>query len=162
MHSAVEVLGGNGAIEEFSVLPRLYRDAMVYESWEGSHNVLVAQVLNDLRRLPVLEVVADRLHHHLDGSHDQDLAASVTKGLDEALDGARRSMADPTFGMWQFRSILDRIGLLAETVLLVGAGDEALARHLFSGCAGDMADPGRATDVAEVSGRIGAVLAEMD
>ncbi len=162
VHSAVEVLGGNGAIEEFSVLPRLYRDAMVYESWEGSHNVLVAQVLNDLRRLPVLEVVADRLHHHLDGSHDQDLAASVTKGLDEALDGARRSMADATFGMWQFRSILDRIGLLAETVFLVGAGDDALARHLFLGCSGNMADHGRATDVAELSGRIEAVLAEMD
>jgi len=162
VHSAVEVLGGNGAIEEFSVLPRLYRDAMVYESWEGSHNVLVAQVLNDLRRLPVLEVVADRLHHQLDGAHDHGLAASVTKALDEALDGARRSMADATFGMWQFRSILDRIGLLAETVFLVGAGDEPLARHLFLECSGDIGERGRATDVAELSERIGAVLAGMD
>ncbi len=162
VHSAVEVLGGNGAIEEFSVLPRLYRDAMVYESWEGSHNVLVAQVLNDLRRLPVLEVIADRLHDQLDGAHDHDLAASVTKGLDEAFDGARRSMADAAFGMWQFRSILDRIGLLAETVFLIGAGEEPLARHLFLGCSGDIGDRGRATDVAELSERIGAVLAAMD
>ncbi len=161
VHSAVEVLGGNGAIEEFSVLPRLYRDAMVYESWEGSHNVLVAQVLNDLRRLPVLEVVAQCLHHHLDGAHDHDLAASVAKGLDEAFEGSRRSMADATFGMWRFRSILDRIGLLAETVLLIGAGEEHLARHLFLG-AGDSADPGRTADVAELSGRVGAVLAAMD
>ena len=52
VHSAIEILGGNGTIEEFSVLPRLYRDAIVYESWEGTHNVLVNQVLNDLRRLP--------------------------------------------------------------------------------------------------------------
>ncbi len=161
VHGGIEVLGGNGAIEDFSVLPRLYRDAMVYESWEGSHNVLVAQVLNDLRRLPILEVVADRLHHHLDGAQDHELAAWVAKGLDEALDGARRSVADATFGMWQFRSILDRIGLLAETVLLVGAGEEPLARHLFLG-SGDSADSGRTTDVAELSGRIGAVLAAMD
>ena len=38
------MLGGNGTIEDFSPLPRLYRDAMVFESWEGTHNVLCAQV----------------------------------------------------------------------------------------------------------------------
>lgn len=48
---AMEVLGGNGTIESFSVLPQLYRDAMVLESWEGTHNVLVAQVLRDAERL---------------------------------------------------------------------------------------------------------------
>jgi len=47
MLSAIEVLGGNGAIEDFSVLPRLLRDAVVCEQWEGPHNVLVAQVLRD-------------------------------------------------------------------------------------------------------------------
>ena len=43
----IEVLGGNGTIEDFSVLPRLYRDAIVVESWEGTHNTLCAQVLRD-------------------------------------------------------------------------------------------------------------------
>ncbi len=47
---AIEVLGGNGAIEDFSVLPRLLRDAIVCEQWEGTHNVLCAQVLKDLHR----------------------------------------------------------------------------------------------------------------
>ncbi len=47
VRDAIEVLGGNGTIEEFSVLPRLYRDAMVLESWEGTHNTLCAQVLRD-------------------------------------------------------------------------------------------------------------------
>ena len=32
----IEVLGGNGAIESFSVLPRLLRDNVVYENWEGA------------------------------------------------------------------------------------------------------------------------------
>ena len=50
-------------IEDFSPLPRLYRDAIVFESWEGTHNVLCAQVLRDLSRLEhgvdlVLERVA--------------------------------------------------------------------------------------------------------
>ena len=44
----IEALGGNGTIEDFSPLPRLYRDAIVFESWEGTHNVLCAQVLRDL------------------------------------------------------------------------------------------------------------------
>ena len=41
------MLGGNGTIEDFSPLPRLYRDAIVIESWEGTHNTLCAQVLRD-------------------------------------------------------------------------------------------------------------------
>ena len=48
---AMEVLGGNGAIEDFSPLPRLYRDAMVTESWEGTHNVLAAQTWRDFKKL---------------------------------------------------------------------------------------------------------------
>jgi len=48
---AMEVFGGNGAIESFSVIPQLYRDAMVLESWEGTHNTLVQQVVRDAQRL---------------------------------------------------------------------------------------------------------------
>lgn len=47
---AIELLGGNGAIESFSVLPRLLRDNVVYENWEGPHNVLMAQLQRDFRR----------------------------------------------------------------------------------------------------------------
>lgn len=46
----IELLGGNGAIETFSVLPRLLRDNVVYENWEGAHNVLLAQAQRDIRR----------------------------------------------------------------------------------------------------------------
>ena len=138
VHSAIEVLGGNGTIEEFSVLPRLYRDAMVYESWEGTHNVLVAQVLNDLRRLPILEVVTDRLHRGLDDTDDPTAAKQLRQQLDQALEDVRRSTADPTFGAWYFRAVLDRIGVLAEAIYLREAGvgpsaDHLLARHLTPG-----------------------------
>ncbi len=57
VHRAIEVLGGNGTIEDFSALPRLYRDAIVFESWEGTHNVLCAQVRRDCARLGLLDVV---------------------------------------------------------------------------------------------------------
>ena len=51
----IEILGGNGTVEDFSVLPRLLRDNVVFENWEGSHNVLLAQVQRDMRRYQVHE-----------------------------------------------------------------------------------------------------------
>lgn len=50
INTAIEILGGNGTIETFSVLPRLLRDNVVYENWEGTHNVLMAQLLRDMHK----------------------------------------------------------------------------------------------------------------
>ncbi|GAB4513305.1 MAG: acyl-CoA dehydrogenase family protein [Anaerolineae bacterium] len=65
VHKAIEVFGGNGAIESFSILPRLYRDMVVLESWEGTHNVLCLQVLRDIARYnlhePFLRYIDTRL-----------------------------------------------------------------------------------------------------
>lgn len=53
IQDAIEVFGGNGAIESFSVLPRLLRDSIVCEAWEGGHNVLCAQAIRDSARLGI-------------------------------------------------------------------------------------------------------------
>lgn len=50
IHRGIEIFGGNGAIEDFSILPRLYRDAIVLESWEGTHNVLCLQMWRDMEK----------------------------------------------------------------------------------------------------------------
>jgi len=50
LHEAMSVLGGNGIEERFSVLPRLWRDAVILETWEGPYTLLLAQALGDLRR----------------------------------------------------------------------------------------------------------------
>jgi hypothetical protein len=128
VHSAIEVLGGNGAIEEFSILPRLYRDTIVYESWEGTHNVLVAQVLNDCRRLPILAVVGDRLDALSAGAGKlgNDLANITAR----SLRGARRALGDPEFGAWHFRGLVERIGFVYEAALLASSGETDLATHL--------------------------------
>jgi hypothetical protein len=141
VHSAVEVLGGNGAIEDFSVLPRLYRDAMVYESWEGSHNVLVAQVLNDLRRLPILRVVGAWLGTLAGRVSDAGLAARLAAERDEVMAVARRCVDDPGFGEWHFRDVVDRIGVLGQAALLASDGDYALATHLLAGRVGSGGGP---------------------
>lgn len=50
VHEAMMLLGGNGMEERFSPLPRLWRDSIVMETWEGSHNVLLTQALRDMIR----------------------------------------------------------------------------------------------------------------
>lgn len=47
---AISLFGGNGAIEDFSDLPRLFRDSMVNELWEGPRNVLLSQIYRDLMK----------------------------------------------------------------------------------------------------------------
>lgn len=51
IREAISIFGGHGVIEDFSALPRLFRDAMVNELWEGPRNVLLMQIYRDLLRV---------------------------------------------------------------------------------------------------------------
>jgi len=51
LRKAISLFGGHGVMEDFSSLPRLFRDAMVNELWEGPRNVLLMQVFRDLQRV---------------------------------------------------------------------------------------------------------------
>ncbi|MEP7031707.1 MAG: isovaleryl-CoA dehydrogenase [Pseudolabrys sp.] len=56
---AMEVLGGNGYVEE-SVLPRIYREMPVNSIWEGSGNIMCLDVLRAIERTPnAAEVLAN-------------------------------------------------------------------------------------------------------
>lgn len=48
--AAMSVFGGHGVMEDFSSLPRLYRDSAVNELWEGPRNVLLTQMHRDFQR----------------------------------------------------------------------------------------------------------------
>ncbi|HEY5265414.1 MAG TPA: acyl-CoA dehydrogenase family protein [Acidimicrobiales bacterium] len=94
VHQAIEVLGGNGTIEDFSPLPRLYRDAIVFESWEGTHNVLCAQVHRDCIRLGLLgdlnEWIKQELSYvsatfEIETRRVLDALAALQPGLTESL-----------------------------------------------------------------------------
>lgn len=118
VRQGIEVLGGNGTIEDFSVLPRLYRDALVYESWEGTHNVLVAQILRDLGKLPIIDVVRARGAELLEASNGEpaELANVV---LPDTLDRIRRCVDDAAYGAMHFRRLLDRLVTVLEVGVLV-------------------------------------------
>ena len=114
----IEVLGGNGAIESFSVLPRLLRDNVVYENWEGTHNVLRAQVLRDARRLGV--------HGGFFSVLSGVLGEDVVRPEAEAFDAVLRS--PPALAGLRLRRLAPRLATL--TMLAAMAPVPAL-----SGCA---------------------------
>ncbi len=54
LRDAILLLGANGTVEDFSVLPRLLRDALIIETWEGTHNTLALQLVRDMGRFDFL------------------------------------------------------------------------------------------------------------
>ena len=50
LREAMSIFGGHGVMEDFSSLPRLYRDSAINELWEGPRNVLLTQIHRDLRK----------------------------------------------------------------------------------------------------------------
>ncbi len=119
----IEALGGNGTIEDFSPLPRLWRDAIVFESWEGTHNVLCEQVLRDLLRLDAVDLVLERI-----GDVD----------VGDLGDRLRRSIADPERGSLHFRRQLETLVRAVQAASLRRLGENTAAefhfrRHLTPG-----------------------------
>ncbi len=141
VHRGIEVLGGNGTIEDFSPLPRLYRDAVVFESWEGTHNVLCAQVHRDCTRLGLLDHVLAWVRGELATAGGND-GVAITASLEALEPRLRRSLADPEYAAAHFRRHLDHLTrfiqascLLTEAVKGGDAQKQAVAalfvgRHL--------------------------------
>jgi alkylation response protein AidB-like acyl-CoA dehydrogenase len=53
VYQAMMLMAGNGIEERFSALPRLVRDAAIFETWEGPYTLLLMQALEDLVRFRV-------------------------------------------------------------------------------------------------------------
>jgi alkylation response protein AidB-like acyl-CoA dehydrogenase len=145
VHRGIEVLGGNGTIEDFSPLPRLYRDAVVFESWEGTHNVLCAQVHRDCIRLDLLDPLLAWIRGELSAAGGTAAADAASAALDELEPRLRRSLADPEHAAAHFRRHLDRVTQVVQAACLANeaaAGAEAqksaaadlfVRRHLIPG-----------------------------
>lgn len=83
LHEAMMLLAGNGIEEEFSPLPRLYRDSVILETWEGPHNVLYTQALGDLIRFKVdIEAFMNRVA----GRERDDLICELREILQKSAD----------------------------------------------------------------------------
>jgi len=137
VRDAIEVLGGNGTIEEFSVLPRLYRDAIVLESWEGTHNTLCAQVLRDfaargLHRFWLAEMSGTLSaigRGALEGHRSRALA--LLEEVNARIE--RLDSATPEDASFHIRSVVDRMCELNGLVSLLAELDWELEQGIDSG-----------------------------
>jgi putative acyl-CoA dehydrogenase len=118
---AMEVLGGNGYVEE-SILPRLYREAPVNSIWEGSGNVMCLDVLRALGREPGgIEALLTELREARGG--DRRLDAWVA-ALERDL-GAGGRAAETQEGA--ARRLTERLALALQGALLVRHAPAAVA-----------------------------------
>ena len=172
VRDGIEVLGGNGAIEEFSVLPRLYRDSIVLESWEGTHNTLCAQVLRDFaqRKLhqPWLREVEAALAavsaEHVGAHHARakTLLADVSARIERLLtfDAAHatlyvRHVVDQMCLLQGYSALLLELSWQSEQGI---ASDKALLVELYRRLFIDEGDPMEQLDLPELYRRASAQL----
>ena len=122
VRTAIEVLGGNGVIETFTPLVQLYRDALVLESWEGTHNVLVQQVLKDASRYAAHTAFIAELRESLKklslpAEHAPLLerAGSGLSALERGFEKLAGGQGDQRFG----RALVDQAAVCLEVVAML-------------------------------------------
>ena len=116
---AMEVLGGNGYIEE-GPIARRFRELPLNGIWEGSGNIMCLDVLRALSREPrVFEVLATLLQRP--GSRDVRLDQYVARLLADLRDGAG--------GEASARLLTERIALAVQGAILLEG--EALVAEAF-------------------------------
>lgn len=112
--AGIECLGGNGTVESFSIMPRLLRDCIVYETWEGPHNVLIAQSYRDLRKDSILDLAFTYLEAAFKAVSTPELAAvchdafrrigTLRMQMEKQLESGE---PEPS---WSFRAEVDVLG----------------------------------------------------
>ncbi len=106
---AVEVLGGNGYVEE-SGLPRLYRQAPLNSIWEGSGNVIALDVLRALgRSSESLSAVTAEI----------DLARGADVRFDEAVERLATELGDTDALPLRARRVAGLLALCLQGSLLL-------------------------------------------
>lgn len=116
INEAAECLGGAGYVED-SILPRLYREAPVNSTWEGSGNVQCLDVLRALsKESGVLEVLFNELG---DGHGDARLQAHIGQ--------LKNAFADKDDIQYRARQLTEDVAVALQAKLLLEAGNSAVS-----------------------------------
>ena len=114
---AMEVLGGNGYVEE-SGLPRLYRQAPLNSIWEGSGNVIALDVLRAMgRSSDTLAAVTAEI----------ELARGADSRFDDAVKRLQAELGDPDQLPFRARRIAGLLALCLQGSLLLRHSPAAVA-----------------------------------
>ncbi len=120
IHHSLDVLAGNGTIETFSAIPRLLRDCLVCENWEGTHNLLRAQILKDMHKFNIDQLYLEFMYTELKKMQKYSLHTQVI--LTE-LDSLKEELAlfrqlNASVQQLQIRLIVDRMAILYCALML--------------------------------------------
>ncbi|MCY1409338.1 putative acyl-CoA dehydrogenase AidB [compost metagenome] len=116
VNEAAECMGGAGYVED-SILPRLYREAPVNSTWEGSGNVQCLDVLRALSKEPgVLDVLFSELG---DGHGDARLAAHIGN--------LKAAFADTADIQYRARQLTEDVAIALQAKLLLEAGNATVS-----------------------------------
>jgi putative acyl-CoA dehydrogenase len=118
----MEVLGGNGYIEE-GPIARRYREAPLNSIWEGSGNIMCLDVLRALAREPRTREVLGEL---LSGSKGCD--ARYDRFVDELL----VELGDPADGELRARYLTQKIALAVQAAVLVAHGPDTSCKAFLA------------------------------
>ncbi|HXG63526.1 MAG TPA: acyl-CoA dehydrogenase family protein [Blastocatellia bacterium] len=129
VREAILVLGGNGIVEDFTILPRLLRDSLIIETWEGTHNTLCLQILRDAGRSDLLE----RWRSEVSGALERwprDLLSSTRNRFEQTFRQVITALSpehitDQRWGETHARRLVDQMGGLLEIAWMA----EVAARH---------------------------------
>ena len=114
---AMEVLGGNGYVEE-SGFPRLYRQAPLNSIWEGSGNAIALDVLRALERSGESLVAV---------TGEMELARGADRRFDDAVERLSAELADPDGLPFRARRIAGLLALCLQGSLLLRHAPAAVA-----------------------------------
>ena len=128
IHEAIMVLGANGIVEDFTVLPRLLRDSMITETWEGTHNTLCLQIVRDAAKSDLVERWRSEINDTISEwprSFLSETRARFDHTLRQTLDEvSAERLGDRQWAATHARRLVDRLGSLLELAWMV-----AIALH---------------------------------
>ena len=125
---AMEVLGGNGYIEE-GPIARRFRESPLNSIWEGSGNIMCLDVLRALARAPRTRAALEELFATGKGRDAR---------YDRYVDTLLGDLADSAQGELRARELTQRIALAAQAALFLAhgpasSGEAFLASRLVAG-----------------------------
>ncbi len=115
---AILLFGGNGIVEDFTILPRLLRDSMIIETWEGAHNTLAMQITRDMKRSNLLERYFEEVARSME-NWSENVLTDERKRLVAVFNRAKEritkeQIADDLWTAINARRVTDCLGSLLE------------------------------------------------
>jgi len=128
IREAMLLLGGNGIVEDFTVLPRLLRDAMIIETWEGAHNTLCLQIVRDAAKSSLLDRWRAEIEAVLRDWPRELLSqtrARFEQFFRQSLDEITKArLADLQWSATHARRVVDRFGSILEIAWMARSAAE--------------------------------------